>query len=286
MEEKDRLNRGVGHSEAFEAFPEVVGKLSIGDAVAFSNAFEIVRDEHREQAKEQESLVRRKLGSGLSMDAALMAKDAYLAECELPLACGWQESYEFSDLCFVDKKSGLKSRLYSRTSNGKKEFMYATAGTRNLNDWVHNLLQLSGMSWQYGKSVKNARKLAKRVDKLGGTLYFTGHSQGGGEAICNAMATGKKAIVFNPAGVSMLTVYFYRISCFGFEVSSLVTNFIVDNDPLNILQDALSRYPIAGLTLPMSKGHRVYIKSNEDAKDSHSIDTVLRFFSEQLTSNM
>lgn len=286
MKARNKLIGELEHSEAFEAFPEVVGKLSIRDAVAFSNAFEIVRDEHREQAKEQEPLVRRKLGSRLSMDAALMAKDAYSAECELPLGCGWQESNEFRDLCFVDKKSGLKSRLYSRNSNGKKEFMYATAGTRNLNDWVHNLLQLGGMSWQYGKSVKNARKLAKRVDKLGGTLYFTGHSQGGGEAICNAMATGKKAIVFNPAGVSMLTVSFYRISCFGFEVSSLVTNFIVDNDPLNILQDALSRYHIAGLTLPMSKGHRVYIKSNEDAKDSHSIDTVLRSFSEQLTSNM
>ena len=120
--------------------------------------------------------------------------------------------------------------------------------------------------------------LSERIKAQGGKLYFTGHSQGGGEAICNALATGCKAIVFNPAGVSPLTIV-GQGSDKGLA-EDVVTCFIADNDPLNIAQDALDK--ILGTGFPVSIGKRIYVKSTKTTWESHLIEVILQEFSKQL----
>ncbi len=248
----------------------------VDTAVLLLSTWSVIID-HRRLAKEDSKNIQSLLKNRLYREAALMANDVY--EDESKMFCGgWEESHEFQDLCFNDEKSGLKSRLYCRTINGRKEYMYATAGTITVNDWKHNILQIIGQSSQYEYSVENAKVLSERVKAQGGKLYFTGHSQGGGEAICNALATGCKAIVFNPAGVSSLT-----IAGQGADkglAEEVVTCFIVDNDPLNIAQDALDKILSTGF--PVSIGKRIYVKSTKATWESHLIEVVLQEFANQL----
>ena len=246
------------------------------DMVALVGSIALAILEHRKLAQKHDEDLSELLKDSLYREAALMANDVY--EDESKMFCGgWEESHEFQDLCFNDEKSGLKSRLYCRTINGRKEYMYATAGTRNIKDWMHNLFQVVGASSQYSGSLQVAKDLSERIGALGGILHFTGHSQGGGEATCNALATGNRAIVFNPAGLSNLTMRFHGIHCGKTGMVDLVTNFIVDNDPLNILQDAINKHPIAG--------RRFYIQSQSKSWRSHSMDDILNTFTAYLPYN-
>lgn len=237
-----------------------------------------VLSEHRKLAEKQVGEVKAALKGGLCYEAALMSRNVYWDGSSLTHCGGWELSSEFQDLCYVDEKTGLRSKLYSRVKNGTKEYMYATAGTKTVNDWKHNILQIIGQSSQYEYSVENAKVLSERVKAQGGKLYFTGHSQGGGEAICNALATGCKAIVFNPAGVSPLTIV-GQGSDKGLA-EDVVTCFIADNDPLNIAQDALDK--ILGTGFPVSIGKRIYVKSTKATWESHLIEIILHEFSKQL----
>jgi Protein of unknown function (DUF2974) len=73
-------------------------------------------------------------------------------------------------------------------------------------DWAEDVEQAIGGSEQYDTAVKLAMKMAKEAQKSKSELSFTGHSLGGGLATLCALATGKKAIVFDAAGLSDSTI--------------------------------------------------------------------------------
>jgi hypothetical protein len=90
--------------------------------------------------------------------------------------------------------------LYSRTLNGKTEWVLASAGTADLVDVGSDIGQIEGGSNQYAFSIKFARSLQNGMG--GQEMTYVGHSLGGGLAAANSLATGNAAITFNPAGVS------------------------------------------------------------------------------------
>jgi len=103
-----------------------------------------------------------------------------------------------------NKGNGFQSAMYSRTVNGKTEYAFAMAGTQNLKDIAHDGTQSIGLSSQYKFAITQAINLSNFLSKST-EMTFIGHSLGGGEAAASSMATGRSAITFNAAGVSILT---------------------------------------------------------------------------------
>lgn len=96
--------------------------------------------------------------------------------------------------------SGYNMALYSRTLNGKTEWVLANAGTADAVDVGSDAKNLTGSSDQYAFSVRFAKSLQNGMG--GQEMTYVGHSLGGGLAAANSLATGNAAITFNPAGVS------------------------------------------------------------------------------------
>jgi hypothetical protein len=96
--------------------------------------------------------------------------------------------------------SGYNMAMYSRTLNGKTEWVLANAGTADLIDVGSDAKNLTGSSDQYAFSVRFAKSLQNGMG--GQEMTYVGHSLGGGLAAANSLATGNAAITFNPAGVS------------------------------------------------------------------------------------
>ena len=109
--------------------------------------------------------------------------------------------------------SGFFSQLFYKSEPmigniGSVKYAYCTAGTNvtSFADWFSNISQgLIGWAPQYVQSVRNAKILDKHLDK--NTLYFIGHSLGGGLASNNALVTKyRHAVTFNAAGLNVLRV--------------------------------------------------------------------------------
>ena len=96
--------------------------------------------------------------------------------------------------------SGYNMALYSKTLNGKTEWVLANAGTADVVDVGSDGKQVTGSSDQYAFSIRVARALQNGMN--GQEMTYVGHSLGGGLAAANSLATGNAAITFNPAGVS------------------------------------------------------------------------------------
>ena len=96
--------------------------------------------------------------------------------------------------------SGYNMALYSRTLNGKTEWVLANAGTADAVDVGSDAENLTGSSEQYAFSIRLAKSLQNGMG--GQEMTYVGHSLGGGLAAANSLATGSAAITFNPAGVS------------------------------------------------------------------------------------
>lgn len=243
----------------------------------FWKAYRNISEKNRLLAKKHELTWRLKYRTGIYAEAAIMAKKTYNRSRDNSIFEGWTESSDYSDLRYFDNETGFVSKLFQREKNGHREYMLATAGTRDFNDWMHNALQLWGESAQYRYSVEIAKKLHQQIKNNGGTLMFTGHSQGGGEALCNALATGNRAIVFNPAGVSQATKEQLGLTRLAEHVNKLVTTFIVDEDPLNIFQDASKIHPIVG-QIPVAEGVRIYIKTRSATWHGHDMSGIVDAF--------
>lgn len=211
--------------------------------------------------------------SRIYLEAAIIADAVYSWIGTTKLLGQWSESSDFSDITYCDKPSGLVSRLYSRNINGYKEYIYATAGTTTMKDMANNLTQLDGTSAQYAQSVKNARELSSRVSEVGGTLLFTGHSLGGGEAVCNALATNRPAIVFNPAGVSVDTKLAYGLSSENSD--QLITTIIAEKDPLTIFQDAATKSQMLQNVVPNAEGRKYYVHVDDKYINNHSMTSIV-----------
>ena len=94
---------------------------------------------------------------------------------------------------------------------------------------VSDIAQAIDLPSQYEIAIASARAIAIKYQEC--ELTFVGHSLGGGEATAAAMATGKTAITFNPAAVSLSTVI-RNILIF----PASIENHIVNGDPLTIGQ--------------------------------------------------
>jgi hypothetical protein len=155
---------------------------------------------------------------------------------------GWEVSKETFDIKKEGDNNGFKSELFVRTDKEGTEYAYGTTGTEkgDNRDWIKgNLPQFIGVSEQYNLSMENAKLI--RQGAKGKEITFTGHSLGGGMAAANAYATGGKAITFNPAGVSGLTMATIAVN-YGFKmVFAKIDAHILLTDPLNMFNAVTTR---------------------------------------------
>ena len=178
-------------------------------------------------------------------EAARMAGYVY-GDNSVKLIGGWHPSRRvITNVDFNNDNTGFKSMLFERSKNGKTEYTYAFAGTdfKNYNDWENNALQLMGMSKQYESAMNNARIMSKNIKEK---LTFVGHSLGGGLAAASAYATGGRAITFNAAGVSPLTIAPNK--------RAKIDAYITYRDELNLAQFASPKLPNVNGTIHFCLG--------------------------------
>lgn len=148
-------------------------------------------------------------------EAALMADDSYKKfkdrdQTELT-KLGWNRIEKVQTNLFgkgkvelslddIGSVTGYNMAMYSKTLNGKTEYVLANAGTADLIDVGSDARNVVGSSDQYAYSVRFANSL--KVGMPNSEITNVGHSLGGGLAAANSLATGNAAIIFNPAGVS------------------------------------------------------------------------------------
>jgi hypothetical protein len=173
-------------------------------------------------------------------EAACLADYIY-EESDLFLLGDWKEAgFEVKDKLKrqgvdfgkSDAVSGYRSNLYVKNKDGVDYYCFVTCGTNMEDftyDWPTNFRQgLTGLdSEQYLKTIKNALIIDEYLkDK---PLCFVGHSLGGGLATVNAIATGRCAVTFNPAGIKQSTLDRVNVE----DPESLVTNYVVRGEVLN-----------------------------------------------------
>jgi RHS repeat-associated protein len=213
-------------------------------------------------------------------EAALIAQHSYGGYSNNILEGGWIASTRTFGL-ELNQSNGLKSMIYERMIDNKVEFVYATVGTVDKKDWEENANQISGTSMEFAASIANAKELDKSLKDE--ELTFVGHSQGGGEAAANAYATGRKAITFNAAGVSLETLKNNKIAAKKNSKSGMnnIAAFIMTSDPLNSKQNSIrtitGKTDFIGIGLPDVDGTRTYIQptSYVSKGNGHSIDNVV-----------
>lgn len=218
--------------------------------------------ENRNKAESQKEEIRLSIAENpLYMQAAYLAGEVYSADTSHCRIDEWQTCNDLPDIQFNDKTTGLVSRLFVRTNKGNKEYIYVTAGTNPtcIEDWKNNIQQLYGGSAQYKQALDNAKTIAKIANAENAQLFFVGHSLGGGIATNNALHTGCKAIVFNPAGVSKFTTN-GAVSLKNEENDRIIC-FIATNDILNWLQDTSQNSDGMKLVIPPAIGKRYYLYS-------------------------
>jgi hypothetical protein len=177
--------------------------------------------------------------------SALPARTTLVPKSSLP------KNPDGTPLKLTDNDTGFNSALYRvDNGNGKIEYVYSTQGSdfkNYMNDWKNNLQQGTGfISEQYTQSIANAKALQKWAEDNHYTLSFTGHSLGGGMANANALATGLKATIYNPAGLSDATInnVDYQLNLGN---SKNVTAYVVHGEPVSFVND-VSKSPVRGTT--------------------------------------
>ena len=210
-------------------------------------------------------------------EAARMAAHIYGDKKDEILIGGWSKTPDNLGLK-LNNSDGLKSAVYVRTDaeGNALEYAYVTAGTeKEWDDIKADILQPFGLSQQYSNAVDNAKKIVSHINDLNISdliLTFIGHSMGAAEAALNALVTDRKAITFNPAGVSDITKIKEGSWFTPFKSENKIDAYIMRTDPLNILQD---RLPI-----PKANGIRHYLSPTDlpSVYNGHSIDNVLKSF--------
>lgn len=145
---------------------------------------------------------------------------------------GWiltDESYQ--------NNQGLDIAVFRKNIEGKDCYIVSNVGTEKFfttlgqqiefaTDWHNNIRQPLGASQDMKDSIEFAKKFVDEHPDA--NIIFVGHSKGGAEAAANAVATGKKAILFNPATVNLGA---YGLNSKDYD--SDMTAYIVDGEILN-----------------------------------------------------
>ena len=159
----------------------------------------------------------------------------------------------------IATEEGLRAALY----NDNGEIICAFAGSgMNAKDWENNFTQLIGGSKQYEEALDYAKSLTYRYP--GKTITFVGHSQGGGEAAYCAYNLGMKAETYNPAGLSIFTIYKGE-----YKQGAHINAYVFSTDILNALQSAV------GIE---ANGEVEYIHANIFQHGMHGIKGILKYF--------
>jgi len=185
------------------------------------------------------------LDTPTAKEAAYIADDSYNEKSNLDASDKKNGNWVRNDIKipgvkYHDDGSGYDAHLYTRTVDGKTEYVFATQGTdpTSWKDWKNNVQQPFGVSEQYKINASNANALQKFFgDKT--DLTFVGHSLGGGLAAEGSMITNHPAITFNAAGLSPITKAEISKSFASFAknmTSTLFTKidaYVVDGEILN-----------------------------------------------------
>lgn len=209
-------------------------------------------------------------------EAVRIAAHVYGDKTDNILIGGWRVSKNNFGIKLKDA-TGLKSLVYERVVNNRvTEYVYATAGTENIQDWMENLEQPLGESLQYHNAANNAKKLSEVLKNE--ELNYVGHSLGGGEAALNSLLTfgegkGRKAFTFNAAGVGNLTKIKEGSLTTRYKSENSIEAYILRTDPLNIAQNS-------SLLMPDVNGRRHYLWPRDlpSTYNGHSIDSLLKCF--------
>ena len=208
------------------------------------------------------------------LQAAYMAKHIYREQGTL--TGGWV--YLSSQR---KQHNGLLMGVYKRIIGGKTEYAVVNKGTspKSVRNWVNNVQQPFGSSADMKKSIAEAKAFVKSNSK--NEVTFIGHSKGGAEAMANAVATNKGAILFNPATPALGA---YGLSTKGY--TGRMNTYIVRGDALDVgLRSVNKRGNLIGVTyLPQqhfpsySWWHSYATKLSrirDAAVKNHSMDSVI-----------
>ncbi len=136
---------------------------------------------------------------------------------------------------------GFEARLYYNPDTN--QYVCAFEGTSPLSvpDWLNDVAQGSGIySIQYERAIKLADALNGMANNKGADLEFVGHSLGGGLASASSIATGRKAVTFNAAGLNYNTVS-DRVGSYQEmheKGAQLIKAYYIEGEVLSSLQDS------------------------------------------------
>jgi hypothetical protein len=155
----------------------------------------------------------------------------------------------------------------------EKKVVVAFRGTEptSFEDWaedVEQAIDLMNGSEQYNTAVEMAMKMAEEAHKSGAELSFTGHSLGGGLATLCALATGKKAIAFDAAGLSDITINNinekYKLDISKQQADELVLNINVKGCFVSDWDKKMNEYTLGPLC--KQRGPQIWLENlNEQA---------------------
>ncbi|MBJ6361856.1 RHS repeat-associated core domain-containing protein, partial [Paenibacillus sp. GCM10012307] len=202
------------------------------------------------------------------MEAAYMAQHIYSASTKdyyVGVTGGWKLQN------IINNSEGLKIGVYYRTDGkGVIEYAFVNKGSSTGGDWINNAQQPFGYSTDMIDSIAEAVAFVKKYGK--NEITMVGHSKGGAEAAANAVATGRDAILFNPATVN-LSEYNLDSSTY----SGKMTAYIVKGEVLNQVFGPTSK-PI-GSVVYLPTQYRVnyrwnVVKNVRNSLKNHSMDAV------------
>lgn len=174
---------------------------------------------------------------------------------------------------------GLQAKVYELSPN---EAVCAFAGTDGWLDAIQDVLQAGGLSEQYEEALQFGRTV--QITFPNHNITFVGHSMGGGESAHCAMHLGSKAVTFNAAGLSGLTIMQGESE---FSRYQDIDAYIFRGDYLNWLQDKLAKVQKYTKLPTNLKADGVlhyvndYIPLDYSVDERHGMKGILRYFGVQ-----
>lgn len=175
-------------------------------------------------------------------EAAQIADHAYSAKSGSTVGTtGWKvSSICVKGVVLNDPKTGFKSAIYEKTTDGVTQYVYAFAGTDDFKDISTDVKQALGkIEKQYPMAQQNARLLASYLK--GKSLVFVGHSLGGGLASTGSKSTGNPAITFNAAGLSNSTITRLKLN-----TKSEIAAYVVKGEAVHYYQSSILNITASG----------------------------------------